>query len=190
MGFDWSKVEGYHEDMSADEKLLLLDNFDMPNIEVKPENDPAPSPTPAPKPAAGFVTKAQFDKVSSELAKAKKDLRAKMSADEQNEADRLAAEQAMKEELETLRKEKQHSVHKASFLAQGYDEVLAEEAASAMTDGDMEGVFAAMKKHSINAEKALRAQILKESPVPPAGDDPNKKLEEERRLRGYFGLTN
>lgn len=188
MAFDWSKVEGYREDMNADEKLALLDNFDMPT-DPAPKDDPEPTPSSG-KPAPGFVSKAQFDKVSSELAKVKKDLRAKMTADEQSEADRLANEQAMKEELETLRKEKLHSNHKASFLAQGYDETLAEEAASAMTDGDMDGVFAVMKKHSINAEKALRAQILKESPVPPAGDDLNKKLEEEKKLRGYFGLTN
>ena len=38
MAFDWTKIEGYREDMTAEEKLALLDN------------DPAPDPTPAPKP--------------------------------------------------------------------------------------------------------------------------------------------
>ena len=64
--------------------------------------------------------------------------------------------------------------------------------ATAMVDGDMDTVFAVMKKQSVNAEKAMRAKILKETPVPPASDDPNdekKKQEEAKKLRGYFGLS-
>lgn len=160
MAFDWSKLEGYREDMTVEEKLALLDNFE-----------------PNPEPAKGFISKAQFDKVSGELAEMKKKLRAKMSEDEQKEADRLAKEQKMQEELETLRKDKSVSTYKASFLAQGYDEALATEAATAMADGDMESAFATMKKHSENAEKALRAKIMKETPVPPAGTNLDEKSE-------------
>ena len=28
MAFDWTTVDGYREDMSADEKLALLDNYE------------------------------------------------------------------------------------------------------------------------------------------------------------------
>ena len=35
----------------------------------------------------------------------------------------------------------------------------------------MDSVFANMKKHTIGLEKALRAQILKETPAPPAGEN-------------------
>lgn len=192
MSFDWSKVEGYREDMSADEKLALLDNYDpKPNDPAPPKDDPNPAPVPAPTPAKGMVSKAQFDKVSSELAAVKKQLRGRMNEDEQRELDRQNERLEMETELNTLRREKAMAGHKASFLSQGYDEQLAEEAATAMVDGDMDTVFAVMKKHSVNAEKAMRAKILKETPVPPAGDDPNdetKKKEEAKKLRGYFGL--
>ena len=190
MSFDWRKVEGYREDMTAEEKLSLLENMDTdPNPQPDPEPDPAPTPSKAPS-REGMISKAQFDKVSKELAAAKRQLRAKMTNDEIEEERRRQEQEDMKLELETLRKEKTVSNHKASFLSQGYDEALADEAANAMADGDMETVFAVMRKHSVNAEKALRAKILKETPVPPAGDDPNeaKAKKEMADLRASFGL--
>ena len=196
MAFDWTKVEGYKEDMTPEEKLALLDNYNDP--EPAPKNDPAPAPTPDPKndpapaPKGGMVSKAQFDKVSSELAAVKKQLRGKMTEDEAKELERQQHQEEMETELNTLRREKALAGYKASYLSQGYDEQLAEEAATAMVDGDMETVFAVMKKQSVNAEKAMRAKILKETPVPPASDDPNdekKKQEEAKKLRGYFGLS-
>lgn len=190
MSFDWTKVEGYREDMTAEEKLSLLENMDTdPNPQPDPEPDPAPTPSKAPS-REGMISKAQFDKVSKELAAAKRQLRAKMTNDEIEEERRRQEQEDMKLELETLRKEKTVSNHKASFLSQGYDEALADEAANAMADGDMETVFAVMRKHSVNAEKALRAKILKETPVPPAGDDPNeaKAKKEMADLRASFGL--
>ena len=190
MSFDWTKVEGYREDMTAEEKLSLLENMDTdPNPQPDPELDPAPTPSKAPS-REGMISKAQFDKVSKELAAAKRQLRAKMTNDEIEEERRRQEQEDMKLELETLRKEKTVSNHKASFLSQGYDEALADEAANAMADGDMETVFAVMRKHSVNAEKALRAKILKETPVPPAGDDPNeaKAKKEMADLRASFGL--
>lgn len=196
MAFDWTKVEGYKEDMTPEEKLALLDNYTDP--EPAPKNDPAPTPTPDPKndptpaPKGGMVSKAQFDKVSSELAAVKKQLRGKMTEDEAKELERQQHQEEMETELNTLRREKALAGYKASYLSQGYDEQLAEEAATAMVDGDMETVFAVMKKQSVNAEKAMRAKILKETPVPPASDDPNdekKKQEEAKKLRGYFGLS-
>ena len=96
----------------------------------------------------------------------KKQLRGKMTEDEAKELERQQHQEEMETELNTLRREKALAGYKASYLSQGYDEQLAEEAATAMVDGDMETVFAVMKKQSVNAEKAMRAKILKETPVP------------------------
>lgn len=202
MAIDWNQIEGYREDMSADEKLELLNNFDIKptgagpasNEDPNPNPEPAPKPAPAPNPKEmkGYVTKAQFDKVSSELASTKKQLRSKLSDDEQKEADRQAEMEGIQTELATLRREKQFNAYKASFLSQGYDEQLAEEAATAMVDGDSDGVFAAMKKFGVNLEKSMRAKILKETPVPPAGNEPNEDEKAKRKqaaLRASFGLT-
>lgn len=180
---DWENIEGYKEDMSAEEKLALFEAYETPK--------PDPEPKPNPSPNGSMVSKATYDKVASDLAAAKKQLRAKMSEDEQKEADRLANEEAMKTELETLRREKTLSSYKASYLSQGYEEALAEATAAAMVDGDMDTVFANMKKHSDGMEKALRAKILKETPIPPAGDDIEgdaKKRKELAALREAMGL--
>ena len=91
MAFDWNQLEGYKEDMTPEEKIALLENYDPP----APKNDPAPTPNPAPNPdptpapkGGATVSKAQFDKVASELAAVKKQLRGKMTEDEQKEYER------------------------------------------------------------------------------------------------------
>lgn len=182
MAFDWTKIEGYRDDLTSDEKLALLENW-------KPDNDPEPSHTPDTPLGKNMVSKTQFDKVASELAAAKKQLRARMSEDEQREADRAAKDAERDAELQQLRREKTLSTYKASYLAQGYDEKLAEEAATAMVDGETDVVFSAMKKHAANVEKELRARILKETPVPPPGNEPDdKKKDRMAKLRKDFGL--
>ena len=199
MSFDWTKIAGYREDMTADEKLALLETQEednQPPAEPEPEKpspaQPEPEKQPQPvKPAPHMISKVQFDKVASELAKVKKELRARMTAEEQKEADRLANDEAMRIELESLRREKTLSNYKASYLSQGYDERIADEAATALADGDMDTVFALMKKQAVNSEKALRAKILKEIPVPPAGEAPNADMEKKKEmeiLRASFGL--
>lgn len=198
MSFDWTKVAGYREDMTADEKLALLETQEEDNqLPAEPEQEnPSPAQPEAEqqqpaKPTLHMISKVQFDKVASELAKVKKELRARMSAEEQKEADRMANDEAMRLELEALRREKTLSNYKASYLSQGYDERLADEAATALADGDMDTVFALMKKQTANTEKALRAKILKEIPVPPAGETPNADMEKKKEmeiLRASFGL--
>lgn len=187
MSFDWTKVAGYREDMTADEKLALLDKQEEEN---QPPAEPEPEKKPV-KPSPHMISKVQFDKVASELAKVKKELRARMTAEEQKEADRMANDEAVRLELEALRKEKTLNSYKASYLSQGYDERLAEDAATALADGDMDTVFSLMKKQAANTEKALRAKILKEIPVPPAGENPSADMEKKREmasLRESFGL--
>lgn len=190
---DFSKIEGYSDDLSVEEKLALIENYD-PDPEPTPAPTPAPKPepkrAPAPKDGSKMIPKTQFDKLASELADAKKQLRAKMTEDEIKEVERQQEQENIRQELEVLRKEKTLSTYKAQYLAQGYDEQLAADTAEAMADGDMDAVFLNMKKHGANLEKTLRAKILKDTPVPPAGDDPSdsKKKKEMAELRSSFGL--
>lgn len=189
---DFSKIEGYSDGLSVEEKLALIENYD-PDSEPTPDPTPKPDPKPAPTPKGGdkTIAKAQFDKLASELAAAKKQLRAKMTEDEIKEAERQQEQESVRQELEVLRKEKTLSTYKAQYLAQGYDEQLATDTAEAMVEGDMDAVFLSMKKHGANLEKTLRAKILKDTPVPPAGDDPSmdaKKKKEMAELRSSFGL--
>lgn len=206
MSFDWTNVEGYREDMSADEKLALLDNYEAPKP-TEPEQtmtEPTSEPKPAPKqnteqtapksaPKPGFISKREYDKLASDYAAAKRQLRSKMSEDEQREADRQAEIAAREEELKSLRREKTLSMHKASFMGLSLDEKLADEAATALVDNDSDALFDVLKRYQVGYEKSLRAKILAETPKPPASTDPNgeeAKKQDTANLRRYFGLSN
>lgn len=185
MAFDWTKVEGYNEGMTADEKLALLENYE-PEKPDPEQNNPEET-----KPRAGYIPKKDFDKVSSELAAAKKQLRSRMTEDEQKEADRQAEMAAKDAQLATLLREKSLGNRKASFMGLGYTAELADGAALALEDNDDDALFASMKKYQADFEKALRAKILSETPHPPSSDDPNDEAARKRdndKLRGYFGL--
>lgn len=149
---DITKIEGYREDMTAEEKLNLLASYEAP----------APDYT-------GYIKKDSFDKTASELAEAKRQLKAKMSEDEQKEAERAANEAAIKAELEALRKDKAITESKSEFLALGYDEKLASDTAVALAAGDMKKVFANQKTFQEALQKAATAASLAGSPTPPAG---------------------
>ena len=198
--FDWNSVEGYREDMTADEKLALLDNYTAPTPE--PEPAPAPEPTPAPEPAkpkpADKATelmnevkwKRERDKLTSENGNLRKEMRKYMTEQQALEAERKAELEAREEELKTLRRDKMLSDLRANFIGRNYDESLAQKASEALADGDFNALFDYMAQRDTTYEKTLRAKILAETPKPPASD-PNSeeaKRQDTEKLRKLFGL--
>lgn len=178
---DITTLPDYREDMTPEEKLALYEVYELPE------------PQETALDTGKFIKKDMFDRVASELASAKKQLKNKMSDDEQKEAERQAAQTAMEEELKNLRKEKTISSHKASYLALGWDEKLAMETAEAMADGEFEKVFANMGKAKAALEKAFKAEALANMKQPPAGGPPDEDLEEKKQLaiiRKAMGLPN
>lgn len=151
-----SAIEGYN-DMSAEEKLAALEAMDLPEPDY-----------------TGFVKKDLLDKATSEAASYKKQLRERMSEDEAKAAKDAEEREAIMTELEQLRAEKVVDQHTAKFLGLGYDEKLARETAKAMAAGDTEVVFKNHAKFIADREKALKAEILKSTPTPPAGDGAEK----------------
>ena len=142
------QIENY-ESMTPEEKVAALEAYE-PDM-------------------SGFVAKATFDKTASDLAAAKKSLREKMTEDEAKaikEAEERAALEARVKELEH---ERSVSGYVNAYLAMGYDEKLAKSSAEALAKGDMETVFKYQKTHADNREKALRAEMLKNTPPPAAG---------------------
>lgn len=207
MAFDWSNIEGYREDMTADEKLALLDNYDPAQPapepgEKAPTNDnPAAAADSASNRGKSATDKAATlmadvalkranDKLASENASLKRQLRSRMSEEEAREADRKAEMEARDAELEALRRDKTLSNYRASFIGRGYDENMAQQAAEALADGDADALFDLMAKRDIAQEKNMRAKILAETPKPPASD-PNSeeaKRQDRENLRRLFGL--
>lgn len=106
-------------------------------------------------------------KANSEAADYKKQLRAKMSDDEAAAAERDAKWAEMEAKLQALEMEKTISTYKASYLAMnGYDEKLAQETAEALAKGDMAKVFANQQKAMDAHDKALKVELLRNTPKP------------------------
>ena len=159
MAINWTDIEGFREEMTAEERLALLEaNEDYGVITADMKK-----------------SKAQFDKVSSELSAAKRQLKEKMTTDEREKAEREAADQALRDELAELRKEKTLNQYKSTLLAQGYDEASAGKMAESLVNGDMNSMFDTMKTARGDMEKRMRAEILRGTPKPPAGDDSTAK---------------
>ena len=118
---------------------------------------------------SGFVSKATFDKTASDLAAAKKSLKERMTEDEAKAAKEAEERAALLARVEQLEQEKAVSTYMAAYAAMGYDEKLARATAEAMAKGDTDTVFKNQKIHLENREKALRAEMLKDTPPPAAG---------------------
>lgn len=148
---DISTIEGY-ETMTAEEKVAALEAYTMPDPDY-----------------TGYVTKKMFDETASELAKKKKELRERMSAEEaakQQEAENL---QQMQEELAQLRKTTKVAEHKSKLLALGYDDALAGDTALALVEGDTEKVFANQAVFLQAQKQAVITEQMRRTPLPVGG---------------------
>ena len=150
-------IENY-ENMTLEEKVAALEAYE-PDM-------------------SGFVSKNVADKYASEAASYKKQLREKQTEEEAAKAKEAEERAALLARVEELEREKAVTEYTASYLALGYDEKLARSSAEAIAKGDMAAVFENQKIHAANVEKALRAEMLKKTPEPPAGA-PDKGMKKE-----------
>ena len=165
---DTKLITGY-EQMTPEQKVAALEAYNHPDPDY-----------------SGYVKKDLYDKAASEAASWKKKHNELLTEDErkkQEDADALAN---MKKELDELRKDKTVSEFKAKLIAQGYDEALASDTAQAMADGDTAKVFANQGKFLEDYAKKVKADAMKKTPKPPAGDgssdiDYSKKIEEAQQ---------
>ena len=86
MRSDITTVAGYSYTVTAEEKLKLDENFEM----AEPSYE-------------GYIKKDAFDKTASELANLKKQLKDKMTEEEQKAAERAEKDAEIMRELEALR---------------------------------------------------------------------------------------
>lgn len=114
--------------------------------------------------------KSSFDKTASEAADYKKKYREKLSDDEKKKAEQEEALRTLREENDTLKKAQTVAEYTAHFIGLGFSQEKAAETAKAMAEGDMDAVFRNTAEVNTAREKAIRAEAMKQTPVPPAGD--------------------
>jgi hypothetical protein len=164
MKINTGKIEGY-ADMTPEEKIKALEAYELADPDY-----------------TGYVKKEVFDKTASELADSKKQLREKMSADEIKAKEDAERQEKLQSDYDALLKKVSISENKAKLLALGYEDKLASDTAEAMTDGNLEKVFANQKKHLEAVEKKIREDVLHNTPKPEGGSSSNTMTKE--KLKG------
>ena len=158
------QIENY-ESMSLEEKVAALEAYE-PDM-------------------SGMVSKSTFDKTASELAAAKKQLREKMTEEEAKATKAAEEHAALLERVAQLEQEKAVGTYVTAYIAMGYEEKLARATAEAMAKGDTETVLKNQKIHLENREKALRTELLKQTPPPAAGSSSTSITKEAFDAMGY-----
>ena len=140
----------------------------------------------------GYVPKSLLDKANSEAADYKKKWKATSSAQEQKELEEAEQKAQMEEELKTLRRSSKVSEFEKQYIAQGYNAKDASEIAEALYDNDMDTVFKIQGKHNEDMRKSIKAEIMKDMPTPPSGNqqkvDYSKQIA-EAQANGDMVLT-
>ena len=165
MKIDTSKIEGY-SNMSAEEKLAALEGYEISEPDY-----------------SGYVKKDVFDKASHELADAKKQLKSKMTEDEQAKAQRDEEWNDLQSKYDKLLHENEVSKYKSKFLAIGYDEKLAEETAEALANGDTDTVFKNQQKNIDAVAKKARSEALDNTPKPTGDGNGKKPMTKEEYMK-------
>ena len=154
---DTSKIEGY-DTMTAEEKLAALEALELPDVDKM---------------------KSALDKATSEAAGFKKQLRERMTEDEAAKAKAAEDMASIMAELDRYRAKDAINEYTVQFLGLGYDEKLAKSTAEALHKGDMSVMF---KNHALfvaEREKSMKAELLKNTPTPPAGEGDKGLTKEE-----------
>jgi len=177
MKIDTAKIENYAE-MTAEEKLAALEayEFETPKTDESEEVK---------------KLKTALSNANSQAADWKRQFREKQTEAERAEAERKEHEQAVEDELRTLRRDKTVSGYVAQCLALGYDKDLALTAAEAMADNDAAKIMECQQKFLENKQKELEMAALNKQPTLTPGAPPTAKqadAEAEDKLRYYFGL--
>lgn len=150
---DTNQIQGFAE-MSAEDQVKALLSFQIPeSVDL-----------------TKYVSKEVFDKKATEAAGLSKQLKERMSEAEIKAEEDKKAQEAMKNELESLRKERTVAQYESRYLNLGYDAELAKSTAKALADGDMETVFKNGQKHSEAAAKKLKESLMMGDPRPGGAD--------------------
>lgn len=164
MKIDITKIPGYDTMSEADKlKALLAFEYDDNATELEKLRN-------------------AVSKANSEAASWKKKHNELLTDDERSKQEQAEKLANMEKELTELREAKKVSEYKADFIAQGYDESLAEDSAKAMVAGDNAKVFANNKTFLENYTKKIKADAMKNTPKPNGGNGGNGGEDFSKRI--------
>lgn len=168
---DTSVIEGY-ENMTAEEKLRALENFEYEDNAKENQK-----------------LRDCLSKANKEAADWKKKHNALISEDERQKQARDEEAEQLRTRVAELERGESIAKHKANLLSVGFDDKSAETAAQMIADGNIDGFFACQKKFLEEHDKTMKIELMKNTPTPPAGSaggmDYSKKAAEAQQRGNY-----
>lgn len=113
--------------------------------------------------------KLALDKATNEVAENKRQLKAKLTADEQAQAEALEKQRRTEEELAELKRTIALSETSKRFMALSMDEAIASRASDALIDGDMDSLFQILGEHINSIRTGAEQRFLASRPNITAG---------------------
>lgn len=158
-------------------------------VEAKTAEKPVEKPEVKKPDAEVEKLKAALSKANSEAAEYKRALREKQTEQERAEAERAESDKAMREELETLRKEKSIVDYTNRCVTLGFDSELAAQTATALADGNMDSMFDCLRTFVEATKTKLANEALNRQPtlstgVPPTTNTVDTEMDQMRRWAG------
>lgn len=173
MKIDTTTIEGY-ADMTAEQKLAALEAFEYEDNSAEIER-----------------LKNANSKANSEAAEWKRKHNALLDEDGKKklaEEEAKAADAQRYADLESkyneILKKSTIAEYKAKYLAQGYDEALADDTAKALESGNMTKVFENAEKFKKALEAKIKADLMDNTPKPNggAGGNGNPVVEQAKNI--------
>lgn len=175
-----------------DENNVVTTTTDStPDVEQTETVKTEPAKTEKPDNAEVEKLKAALSRANSQAAEYKRQRNEALDKSKLAEVERAEKEQAMRDELETLRKEKRVSDYTGKCLALNMNADLAAQTANALADGNMDSVFDCLKAFVEATTTRLNNEALNRQPGLSAGTPPTKGNTEDEitaQLRRYAGL--
>lgn len=148
---DTGSIEGY-DGMTPEQKVAALEAFTYEDNAEEMER-----------------LKIAVSKANKESAERKQKLSDMQTEEQRRQQEMEEKIQKLEEDAKLAREERTLAAHKASLLANGYEESLAGEGADALMKGDMVRFFAIQKKAHAALEKEITKKLLGQTTPPPAG---------------------
>ena len=135
--------------------------------------------------------KAALDKQMKANGELTKQLRAKMSAAEQEAEEKKEAEEAQKKLISDLQEFKKRTEAKDRYMLMGMSAEFAKQAAEAEVKGDMDTLASVMKQYNDASLKAQQAEFLKNRPDINAGhgEENNEITKLEKEAAAAMGIS-
>ena len=167
------KIENY-ANLSAEEKLAALESLELGEDKTADyEKDIA-------------KYKDLMQKANSQAADFKKKLAEKQTEDERLEAERAEKEAEKDALLKSLMRDRDIATYRAKLVDIGLPDELAGESAEKICDNDISGMLENFKSFLAERDKAIKAEVLKQSPKPiPGGNGDKTMTVEQFRALGY-----